>query len=508
MRSVILLVLIVAARETVQANIKVDPATLPVFLTSSQVFKVKEHDRVVLPCEVTNLGLYILAWKKGIAVLSAGSVKVSPDPRVSLINGFNLEIRDAGLQDAGDYVCQIGTLEPREITHTLEILVPPEITYVTSNGRVEVKKGTVVDLECRASGNPSPKITWSRKNNLLPGGEQTSITSVLSLDKVDRHHAGMYQCTASNGIGEDAVQQIFLHVLYPPEISVENPVVHSAEGYEAQLVCIVHGETQPEVLWYRDTMQLDTTETRIMESRGSRHTLVIRKVHRTDFGNYTCVADNQLGKTRKSIQLTGKPKAAIFKSSTMGHYRERYNISWEVESLSPIEEYQLLFRRIPDGWSTSYTEDGLPLPLHHQGQKKFGQKENRTYSAVGYSVGYGYTRSTKGHSEWSNVILPASQSSTIGVQSMSYVIRGLEPGQQYEAKVQARNKFGWSPVSKSFTFQTTSRENAFMDLGHHFGSNEPSPVENFFGIKSLNKVSLVTSTPLALVFGVLILSIL
>lgn len=53
-------------------------------------------------------------------------------------------------------------------------------------------------------------------------------------------------------------------------------------------------------------MQLDTTERRIMEARGSRHTLVIRKVHRSDFGNYTCVADNQLGKTRKSVQLTGR----------------------------------------------------------------------------------------------------------------------------------------------------------------------------------------------------------
>ncbi|KAH1011789.1 hypothetical protein HUJ04_001082 [Dendroctonus ponderosae] len=66
---------------------------------------------------------YVLAWKKGIAVLSAGSVKVSPDPRVQLINGFNLEIREVGPQDSGDYVCQIGTLEPREITHTLEVLV-------------------------------------------------------------------------------------------------------------------------------------------------------------------------------------------------------------------------------------------------------------------------------------------------------------------------------------------------------------------------------------------------
>ncbi|XP_060520168.1 limbic system-associated membrane protein-like isoform X2 [Cylas formicarius] len=474
------------SNRSLQAHIKVDPATLPTFLTSSQVFKVKELDRVVLPCEVTNLGHYVLAWKKSIAVLSAGRVKVSPDPRINLVNDYNLEIREVGPQDAGDYVCQIGTLEPREITHTLEVLVPPKIEYLSNNGRVEVKKGSSVRLECKGSGNPTPKITWSRKNNLLPGGEQTVVTSVLTLNNVDRHQAGTYQCTASNGIGEDVTQQVVLHVLYPPEITVENPVVHSAEGFEAQLVCIVHGESQPEVLWYRDTMQLDTTERRIMESRGSRHTLVIRKVHRSDFGNYTCVADNQLGKTRKSIQLTGTPKAAIFRSPSVGNYKESYNISWAVESLSPIEEYQLLFRRLPDGISSG--EDGHPQPLHHQSQRRFPLRDNRTYSAVGYSVGYGYGRTnSRGRADWSNVILPASRTYSNGMQSMSYVIRGLEAGQHYEAKVQARNKFGWSPVSKSFAFQTTDRDTT--DIRSSFEQNEPSSMEDFFGISTFNACS-------------------
>lgn len=57
--------------------------------------------------------------------------------------------------------------------------------------------------------------------------------------------------------------------------------------------------------------------------------------------------------------------------------------------------------------------------------------------------------------DWRNVILPATPSQTSGFQAMSYIIRGLEPGQNYEAKVLARNKFGWSPVSEAFTFQTT-----------------------------------------------------
>lgn len=71
---------------------------------------------------VVNEGDYVVAWKRGIAILSAGSVKVTPDPRVHLVNGYSLQIKSAVPQDAGDYVCQIATLEPREITHTVEIL--------------------------------------------------------------------------------------------------------------------------------------------------------------------------------------------------------------------------------------------------------------------------------------------------------------------------------------------------------------------------------------------------
>lgn len=67
-------------------------------------------------------GKYVLAWKRGIAILTAGAVKVTPDDRFRLVDGYNLEIRDVQTNDAGNYVCQIATLQPREITHTLEIM--------------------------------------------------------------------------------------------------------------------------------------------------------------------------------------------------------------------------------------------------------------------------------------------------------------------------------------------------------------------------------------------------
>lgn len=68
------------------------------------------------------LGAYVIAWKRGIAILTAGNVKVSPDPRLGLVNGHYLQIENAVPQDGGEYVCQIATLEPIEITHLVDIL--------------------------------------------------------------------------------------------------------------------------------------------------------------------------------------------------------------------------------------------------------------------------------------------------------------------------------------------------------------------------------------------------
>lgn len=70
-------------------------------------------------------------------------------------------------------------------------------------------------------------------------------------------------------------------------------------------------------------MQLDTTERHIMENRGSRHTLIIRKVHPQDFGNYSCNAENQLGKSKKYLMLSGKPNTAIFRSAPISQYKDR-----------------------------------------------------------------------------------------------------------------------------------------------------------------------------------------
>lgn len=94
-------------------------------------------------------------------------VQAHTDPHGSLSTGYNLEIRDVRNSDAGDYICQIGSMEPKEIVHTLEILVPPKIDYISPSNKMDIHKGAPIRMECRASGNPTPKIVWSRKVRTL-----------------------------------------------------------------------------------------------------------------------------------------------------------------------------------------------------------------------------------------------------------------------------------------------------------------------------------------------------
>ena len=52
----------------------------------------------------------------------------------------------------------------------------------------------------------------------------SSDGSTLTLSGVTRHHAGVYKCAASNGVGRDAVEEIHLQVLceyYRPQLTTD-----------------------------------------------------------------------------------------------------------------------------------------------------------------------------------------------------------------------------------------------------------------------------------------------
>ena len=49
---------------------------------------------------------------------------------------------------------------------------------------------------------------------------------------------------------------------------------------------------------------------------------------------------------RKHVEVHGRPTSALFHSNKMSAGKNSYELSWEVQSFVPIQEYRLLYRKI------------------------------------------------------------------------------------------------------------------------------------------------------------------
>ncbi|XP_070137705.1 protein CEPU-1 isoform X2 [Drosophila bipectinata] len=190
-------------------------APQPRFMSRGHTYRAVVGDTLVLPCQVENLGNFVLLWRRGTNVLTASNIMVTRDERVRLIDGYNLEISDLEPQDAGDYVCQISDKINRDQVHTVEILVPPSVRAIPTSGQLQARKGGPITLECKGSGNPVPSIYWTKKSGANKSTARIGDGPILTLEKLERQQAGVYQCTADNGVGDPVTVDMRLDVLSP-----------------------------------------------------------------------------------------------------------------------------------------------------------------------------------------------------------------------------------------------------------------------------------------------------
>uniref|UniRef100_A0A0R3S024 Ig-like domain-containing protein n=1 Tax=Elaeophora elaphi TaxID=1147741 RepID=A0A0R3S024_9BILA len=203
--------------------------------TKGRRFIVDEGDSVELPCNIRNIGEdTVVIWKRGELVLFTDEEVFHEDQRFQLHrkdNNFTLIIERVEPYDGAKYVCEITSPE-MSITHTLEVNVHPMVSISPDTNPLLVNVGENMIIKCSVSGNPPPKVTWTRQDGRKMPARATSKDGQLRITRVTMDDSGVYECTASNNVGVDAHDTIEVRVqgdIKKVTLRTINPLFESSE---------------------------------------------------------------------------------------------------------------------------------------------------------------------------------------------------------------------------------------------------------------------------------------
>uniref|UniRef100_W5N5E8 ADAMTS like 3 n=1 Tax=Lepisosteus oculatus TaxID=7918 RepID=W5N5E8_LEPOC len=172
-----------------------------------------------------------------------------------------------------------------------------------------------VYMLCSALGIPEPKISWTKDGAPLHFSERVSWdgSGRLHISDPGVQDSGVYRCAATNELGSDTETSELLYAEAPAiqasgkNISdLENKRVTAVvgdrvsvnAGTEVTLECPVTGVPQPSINWHKNEGILNGNALLLLNG-----SLLLQNVSLENYGTYSCVAVNPLGKSIASSFL-------------------------------------------------------------------------------------------------------------------------------------------------------------------------------------------------------------
>ncbi|KAF7271145.1 hypothetical protein GWI33_015951 [Rhynchophorus ferrugineus] len=223
-----------------------------------------------------------------------------------------LSIDSVGKKHVGNYTC-LATNKAGLSSYTtrLAVKVAPKLQLFTF-GDEPIYMGESTTVNCNlAQGDLPINFSWmlnGRPVDQVDGinvGSFGKKTSVLGVDSLTDAHAGNYTCIASNLAGTSSYTAELL-VNVPPQIAPfdfgESPL---NSGDFLQVVCTVReGDLPIKIDWVLNNRALDSSMDVSITPAGRRASmLMIESVTHMHAGSYSCLAENEAGKTKYTVEL-------------------------------------------------------------------------------------------------------------------------------------------------------------------------------------------------------------
>ena len=153
-------------------------------------YHVIEGSNVTLPiCHVTGYPAPVVTWRKLSGQLPQGRAQY---------NNTALQISNVRKVDSDAYFCSavnhLGNVERK----TLLVVVSLPVFTVKPPGKVFAVTGDTLTLNCSATGDPRPVISWKRQGAALPAGRHKSEDDALVLRDLKEEDARNYICVATS----------------------------------------------------------------------------------------------------------------------------------------------------------------------------------------------------------------------------------------------------------------------------------------------------------------------
>uniref|UniRef100_A0A8D1QDC1 Matrix-remodeling-associated protein 5 n=1 Tax=Sus scrofa TaxID=9823 RepID=A0A8D1QDC1_PIG len=233
-----------------------------------------------------------------------------------------LYIRNLAPKDSGRYECVaanlVGSARRAVQLSVMRAAANARITG-TSPQRTDVRYGGTLRLDCSASGDPWPRILWrlpSKRmiDTLFSFDTRMKVfaNGTLLVKSVTDKDAGDYLCVARNKVGDDFVMLQVNVVMRPAKIEHKEENDHRVfYGGDLKVDCVATGLPNPEISWSLPDGSLVNS---FMQSddgggRAKRYvvfnngTLYFNEVGMREEGDYTCVAENQVGKDEMTVHV-------------------------------------------------------------------------------------------------------------------------------------------------------------------------------------------------------------
>ncbi|NWU76256.1 MXRA5 protein, partial [Onychorhynchus coronatus] len=247
-----------------------------------------------------------------------------------------LYIRNVSPKDSGTYECiaanMVGAARRTVQLHVKKHASNAKITG-TSPQRTDVTYGSILRLDCSASGDPWPRILWrlpsKRMIDSLHSTLETRIrvfsNGTLVVHSVTDKDAGDYLCVARNKIGDDYVVLKVNVMMKPAKIEHKNENNHKVKyGGDLKVDCVATGLPNPEISWgLPDGSMINTfMQSDDSGSRTKRYvvfdngTLYFNDVGLREEGDYTCYAENQIGRDEMKVRVKVVAEPATIRNKT------------------------------------------------------------------------------------------------------------------------------------------------------------------------------------------------